>query len=85
MDASLELSIFAVATVIPLAVQTVSSIVLYGRNFKSVSESKAVHPKGVQRMKAAVRGQVWFGAISTPMASIFLVVSWYYQIEELQK
>ncbi|KAJ3453615.1 hypothetical protein MRS44_017862 [Fusarium solani] len=46
MDASLELSIFAVATVIPLAVQTISAIVLYGRNFKSVSESKAVHPEG---------------------------------------
>ncbi|RSL44222.1 hypothetical protein CEP54_014765 [Fusarium duplospermum] len=85
MDASLELSIFAVATVIPLAVQTISAIVLYGRNFKSVSESKAVHLKGVQRMKAAIRGQVWFGAISTTMASIFLVVSLYYQIEELQK
>ncbi|KAJ3453919.1 hypothetical protein MRS44_018551 [Fusarium solani] len=85
MDASLELSIFAVATIIPLVVQTLSAIILYGRNFKSVSESKAVHRNGVQRMKAAVRGQMWFGAISTPMASTLLVVSWFYQIEELQK
>ncbi|RMI97923.1 hypothetical protein BHE90_017206 [Fusarium euwallaceae] len=36
-------------------------------------------------MKAAVRGQMWFGAISTPMTSTLLVASWCYQIEELQK
>ncbi|KAL6351835.1 hypothetical protein LRP88_14886 [Fusarium phalaenopsidis] len=85
MDASLELSIFAAAAITPLVVQTLSLIVLYGRNFKSVSESKAVHPDGAQRMKAAVRRQMWFGAISTPMIATFLVVSFYYPIEQLQK
>ncbi|RSL90447.1 hypothetical protein CDV31_015682, partial [Fusarium ambrosium] len=73
MDASVELSISAAVTIAPLVGQTLSLIVLYGCNSKSVSESKAVHPDGAQRMKAAVRRQLWFGAISTPMTTTTFV------------
>ncbi|KAH8669239.1 hypothetical protein BGZ61DRAFT_460623 [Ilyonectria robusta] len=85
MNSSLELRIFAFATIIPLVFQTISAKILYNRNFKSVSESKAIHPEGVQRIKGAIRGQIWVGAIATMVGIIILVVSWCYQIEELQK
>lgn len=85
MNPTAELRISALVTINTLALQAISAVMLYGRNFTAVSELKEEHANGLSRMRLAVQGQIWLGGIATLIGIVLLVAFWCYQTEPLQK